>query len=70
MHADGDFLDGQYAAFGAVTEGLDTVDAIASTRTARNDRPMEDQRMKKVTVDTFGVDYPEPDKLSDPYGRF
>ena len=70
MHADGEFLDGQYAAFGAVTEGLDTVDAIASTPTARNDRPMEDQRMKKVTVETFGVDYPEPNKLADPYCRY
>ena len=69
MHADGPFLDGQYAAFGAVTEGLDVVDAIASVRTDRNDRPAEEQKMKSVTVDTFGVDYPEPNKLADPYGR-
>ena len=70
MHEDGPFLDGQYAAFGAVTEGLDVVDAIAGTRTGRNDRPVEDQRMKTVTVDTFGVEYPEPNKLADPYGRY
>ena len=69
MHADGPFLDGQYAAFGAVTEGLDVVDALASVRTDRNDRPAEEQKMKSVTVDTFGVDYPEPNKLADPYGR-
>jgi peptidyl-prolyl cis-trans isomerase B (cyclophilin B) len=62
MHADGDFLDGQYAAFGAVTEGLDVVDQIAAVKTNFSDRPKEDQRMKKVTVETFGVDYPEPEK--------
>lgn len=70
MHADGDFLDGQYAAFGAVTEGMDVVDAIAATKTGPNDRPAQDQRMKTVTVETFGVDYGEPQKLADPYGRF
>ena len=63
MHADGPFLDGQYAAFGKVTEGLDVVDAIAAVKTDRMDKPKEDQRMKKVTVDTFGVDYPEPEKM-------
>jgi len=62
MHDDGSFLDGQYAAFGAVTEGLDAVDRIAETRTDRSDRPYEDQIMKSVTVDTMGVDYPEPEK--------
>lgn len=62
MHADGDFLDGQYAAFGAVTEGLETVDKIAAGPTDRADRPYEDQVMKTVTVDTFGTDYPEPEK--------
>ncbi len=70
MHADGDFLDGQYAAFGAVTEGMDVVDAIAAVKTDRNDRPTQDQRIKTITVDTFGVDYGEPQKLADPYGRF
>ena len=63
MHADGDFLDGQYAAFGAVTEGMDVVDAIAAVKTDRMDKPKDPQRMKKVTVDTFGVDYPEPEKM-------
>ena len=63
MHADGDFLDGQYAAFGKVTEGMDVVDCIASVKTNFSDKPKEDQRMKKVTVETFGVDYPEPEKL-------
>jgi len=63
MHQDAPHLDGQYAAFGKVTEGMDVVDAIASTRTGFNDKPMTPQVMKKVTVETFGVDYPEPKKL-------
>ncbi|MCF0123654.1 MAG: peptidylprolyl isomerase [Ruminiclostridium sp.] len=63
MHADGPFLDGQYAAFGKVTEGLEVVDAIAAVKTDRMDKPKEDQRMKKVTVETFGVEYPEPEKM-------
>ena len=63
MHADGDFLDGQYAAFGAVTEGMDVVDAIAAVKTDRMDKPKDPQRMKKVTVETFGVDYLEPEKM-------
>ena len=63
MHADGDFLDGQYAAFGAVTDGMDVVDAIAAVKTDRMDKPKDPQRMKKVTVETFGVDYPEPEKM-------
>ena len=62
MHADGDFLDGQYAAFGEVTEGIETVDKIAATDTDRADRPYEDQVMKSVRVETFGTDYPEPEK--------
>ena len=57
MHADGDFLDGQYAAFGAVTEGMDVVDAIAAVKTDRMDKPHDPQRMKKVTVETFGETY-------------
>lgn len=60
MHADADYLDGQYAAFGKVTEGMETVDAIAKTPTDFSDRPKTEQRMKKVTVETFGVEYPEP----------
>ena len=56
-------LDGQYAAFGKVIEGMEVADAIVSAKTDWNDRPREDQRMKKVTVDTFGVEYPEPEKV-------
>lgn len=62
MHADGDFLDGQYAAFGQVIHGMDVVDRIAGVKTNASDKPKEDQRMKKVTVETFGVEYPEPKK--------
>ena len=70
MHEDGEFLDGQYAAFGKVTEGMDVVDAIAATRTNMQDRPLTEQKIATVTVETFGEEYPEPDKLKDPYGRF
>ena len=63
MHEDAPHLDGQYAAFGRVTEGLDVVDAIAAVRTDYNDRPRIPQVIKKVTVDTFGVEYPEPEKV-------
>ena len=70
MHADGKFLNNQYAAFGKVTEGMDIVDAIAATKTGPNDRPVAEQKMKKVTVETFGEEYPEPTKLADPFGRY
>ena len=63
MHKNSPHLDGQYAAFGKVTEGLDVVNKIAEVATDWSDRPMETQRMHKVTVDTFGVDYPEPKTL-------
>lgn len=63
MHADADYLDGQYAAFGKVIEGMETVDAIATTKTDWSDRPYEEQKMKKVTAETFGVEYPEPEKV-------
>ena len=56
-------LDGGYAAFGKVIEGMETADAIVSGKTDWNDRPRQKQVMKKVTVDTFGVDYPEPEKV-------
>ena len=70
MHQDAKHLDGQYAAFGKVTSGMDVVDAIAATRTGRNDRPVEEQKIASITVDTHGETYPEPNKLPDPYGRF
>ena len=63
MHQDAPHLDGQYAAFGKVTEGMEAVDRIASCRTDRNDKPLQEQKMKKVTVETFGEDYPEPEKM-------
>ena len=63
MHADAPHLDGQYAAFGKVIEGIENVDKIAKCMTGRNDKPIHRQAMKKVTVDTFGVDYPEPEKM-------
>ncbi len=63
MHETSPHLDGQYAAFGKVTEGIDVVDKIATVVTDWNDRPMETQRMAKVTVETFGEEYPEPEKL-------
>lgn len=62
MHDDADYLDGQYAAFGKVIEGMDTVDEIANVKTDWHDRPYEDQKMKSVTVETFGVEYAEPVK--------
>ena len=65
MHQDSPHLDGDYAAFGKVIEGLDVVDAIAQTPTDYNDRPKTPQVMKTVTVETFGVEYPKPDKLPD-----
>jgi len=61
MHKNSPHLDCSYAAFGKITEGLDIIDKIASVPTDSNDRPMETQRMKKVTVETFGIDYPAPE---------
>ena len=63
MHADAPYLDGQYAGFGKVVEGIDAVDDIASTKTDWSDRPYDDQVMTEVTVETFGVSYPEPEKV-------
>ena len=64
MHEDAPHLDGSYAAFGKVLSGMEAVDRIAETKTdIYNDRPVKKQVMKKVTIDTFGEDYPEPEKL-------
>ena len=61
MHEAAPHLDGQYAAFGKIIEGMDVVDAIATTKTGAMDRPVNEQKMKKVTVETFGVEYDEPE---------
>ena len=63
MHENSPHLDGQYAAFGKVIEGMEIVNTVATTKTNRQDRPVVDQVMVKVTVDTFGVEYPEPVKM-------
>lgn len=63
MHKNSPHLDGSYAAFGKVIEGMETVNKIAETATDYSDRPLEEQKIKSMTVDTFGVDYPEPDKI-------
>lgn len=62
-HADSTFLDGQYAAFGRVINGMDVVDQIALTSTDSNDRPLEDQVIDTIRVETFGTEYGEPTKL-------
>lgn len=62
MHELADYLDGQYAAFGKVIEGIEVVDEIAGVKTDWHDRPYEDQRMKSVTAETFNVEYPLPKK--------
>ena len=63
MHKNSPHLDGAYAAFGKITEGMDVVNKIAGTRTDFRDRPMTKQMMKKVTVETFGVEYPAPETV-------
>jgi peptidyl-prolyl cis-trans isomerase B (cyclophilin B) len=63
MHQEYPSLDGEYAAFGKVIEGMDVVNTIAKTKTDFRDRPIENQVMKSVTVETFGVDYPAPEKM-------
>ncbi len=63
MHEDADYLDGQYAAFGRVIEGIETVDEIANVKTDWNDKPLSEQKIAKVTADTFGESYPEPEKM-------
>lgn len=63
MHKNSPHLDGAYAAFGKITEGMDIVNKIAETATDYSDRPLEEQKMKKVTVDTIGVEYPAPERV-------
>lgn len=62
MHKDAPHLDGAYAAFGKITEGMNIVDKIANERTDYSDRPLKEQKIKSMTVDTFGVEYPGPEK--------
>lgn len=70
MHKDAPHLDGQYAAFGMVIDGMDVVDEIVSQpRNMITNKPKKPQVMKSVTVDTQGVEYPEPDKLPDPFHK-
>lgn len=64
MHETSPHLDGSYAAFGQIIEGLDIVDKIACVRTDYSDRPLEDQVIASMTVETFGVEYPEPEKMN------
>ncbi|MBQ6229531.1 MAG: peptidylprolyl isomerase [Eubacterium sp.] len=64
MHQDAPHLDGQYAAFGKVTEGMDIVNKIAMTRTGWGDKPMEEQKIQSIVIDTQGVTYPEPETLA------
>ena len=61
-HEDAPHLDQQYAAFGKVTEGMEVVDQIANTKVDYNDRPVEEQKMASIRVDTLGETYPEPNK--------
>ncbi|PGT84823.1 MULTISPECIES: peptidylprolyl isomerase [Bacillaceae] len=63
MVAEATHLDGDYAAFGKVTEGMDAVDKIVNVERDNQDKPVEDQKIKQITLETFGVDYPEPEKI-------
>ncbi|MDY4691996.1 MAG: peptidylprolyl isomerase [Blautia sp.] len=62
MHKDAPHLDGSYAVFGKIIEGMDVVNRIAEEDTDYNDRPLDEQKIKSMTVETFGMDYPEPEK--------
>lgn len=64
MHKDSPHLDGAYASFGKIIEGMDVVNKIADVRTDHNDRPMKEQKLKSVTAETFGETYPEPETCS------
>ena len=70
MHQDSRHLDGQYAAFGKVTSGMDVVDAIAGTKVGMADRPVAEQKIASITVERNGAALAELKKLPDPYGRF
>lgn len=63
MVAEATHLDGEYAAFGKVTEGMEAVDKIVNVDRDNQDKPVEDQKIKQITVETFGVEYPEPEKI-------
>ncbi|MGM0876903.1 MAG: peptidylprolyl isomerase [Bacillota bacterium] len=63
MVADTSNLDGDYAAFGRVTEGMEAVNRIVNVETDQQDKPLEEQKMKQVTIETFGIDYPDPEKV-------
>lgn len=65
MHKTSPHLDGDYAAFGKVIEGMDIINKIAEVATNYNDKPLEDQVMETVTVDCFGVEYPQPEKMRE-----
>ena len=67
MVDDAPHLNAQYASFGQVIEGMEAVDKIVAAQRDYNDRPVENQSMEKVTVETFGVDYPEPEKVRSPF---
>ncbi|WP_374018170.1 peptidylprolyl isomerase [Paenibacillus thiaminolyticus] len=69
MDADAPHLDEQYAAFGKVTSGIETVHDIANVNRDASDRPAEDQKIKKITVDTFGVEYKEPETIKEPESK-
>lgn len=62
MHKDSPHLDGSYAGFGKVIEGMDVVDNIAALKTNQMDKPLEEVKLKKVTVDTFGIEYEAPER--------
>ena len=63
MHKDSPHLDGEYAGFGKVIEGIEVIDKIAEIKTNRSDKPKKDQKIEKITVETFGVEYPEVEKM-------
>lgn len=63
MHEDANYLDGEYAAFGKVTDGIEVVDEIANVKTDWSDRPIAEQKIARITAETFGETYPEPQKM-------